>query len=123
MMEYNGYHGVVQFDESAETFHGRVVGIRDVITFEGRAVDELRKAFEDSVDDYLEFCQKLDRPPNKPYSGKLILRMPEELHRELDVVCSTMGSSMNQFVVQALGDALARTGIGRSKDELEIMGS
>ncbi len=103
MMEYNGYHGVVQFDESAETFHGRVVGIRDVITFEGRAVDELRKAFEDSVDDYLEFCQKLDRPPNKPYSGKLILRMPEELHRELDVVCSTTGSSTNQFVVQALG--------------------
>ncbi len=55
-MEYKGYVAEVEFDDKADVFHGEVINLRDVVTFEGETVDELRKAFQDSVDDYLEFC-------------------------------------------------------------------
>lgn len=55
-MEYKGYFARVEFDDEANIFHGEVINFRDVITFEGQSVDELRKAFIDSVEDYLEFC-------------------------------------------------------------------
>ena len=55
-MEYKGYTGIVEFDDEAEIFHGEVANLRAVITFQGRSVDELREAFEGSVDDYLEWC-------------------------------------------------------------------
>ena len=111
MVEYKGYCGVPTYDDTAKVFHGRVVGIRDVVTFEGRTVDELRKAFVDSVEDYLEFCRELKREPNKPYSGKFVLRMSKRLHRELDIACSATGSSMNKFVVESLEKALENVGV------------
>jgi predicted RNase H-like HicB family nuclease len=58
MLKYKGYHGKVEFDDQAGLFHGEVVDLRDVITFQGKSVDELEQAFRDSVDDYLEFCQQ-----------------------------------------------------------------
>lgn len=56
MMEYKGYFGQVEFDDEAGIFHGEIINIRDVVTFQGATVNELRKAFRDSVDDYLAFC-------------------------------------------------------------------
>jgi len=58
MMQYKGYTGRVEFDDEADLFHGEVIGLRDVITFQGRTVDEVKRAFHDSVDDYLAFCAK-----------------------------------------------------------------
>ena len=69
-MEYKGFLGVVQFDEQANIFHGDVVNTRDVITFQGESVGELRKAFEESIDDYLAFCKARGEEPEKPFSGK-----------------------------------------------------
>jgi len=57
MLNYKGYHGHIEFDDEAEIFHGEVVDTKDVITFQGRSVDDIAQAFKDSVDDYLEFCQ------------------------------------------------------------------
>ena len=66
MMEYKGYFGGVVFDAENNVFHGEVVGVRDVITFQGKSVSELRRAFRDSVDDYLEFCrQRGESPTNR----------------------------------------------------------
>src|SRR5690606_9741 len=70
MMEYKGYRARVEFDDEAELFHGEVIGTRDVITFQGRSVEELKTAFADSVDDYLEFCASQGKAPDKPYSGR-----------------------------------------------------
>jgi predicted HicB family RNase H-like nuclease len=55
-MTYKGYQSKVELDEKAGVFHGEVINIRDVITFQGTSVEESRQAFEDSVDDYLAFC-------------------------------------------------------------------
>lgn len=64
MLEYKGYQGVVEFDCEADVFFGEVVGLRDVITFEGRSVEELERSFRDSVDEYLKFCHELGRSPD-----------------------------------------------------------
>ena len=78
MMIYKGYKGKVDYDNEAKVFHGEVIGLRDVITFQGKTVEELEKAFKDSIDDYLEWCTKSGEKPEKPYSGELRLRMPSD---------------------------------------------
>ncbi len=97
-MKYKGYEGVVNYDEEAKLFHGEVIGLRDVITFQGTTVDELEQAFKDSVDDYLEFCKKKKRPPEKPFSGNLMLRISPEIHKEMTVEAKQRGLSLNAFL-------------------------
>jgi predicted HicB family RNase H-like nuclease len=72
MMTCNGYKAAVEYDEDAETFHGEVVDLRDVITFQGRSVSELKKAFAGSVEDYLAFCKERGEDPEKPFSGQFV---------------------------------------------------
>ena len=83
MMEHKGYIGWVGFDDEAEVFHGEVANLRDVITFEGRSVDELHQSFRDSVDDYLDWCAERGKEPDKPFSGKFVVRVDPEVHRSI----------------------------------------
>ena len=69
MMEYKGYIGKVEFDDEAEIFHGEVINTRDVITFQGTTVAEIKQAFHDSVEDYLDFCTQLGHEPEKPFTA------------------------------------------------------
>ena len=78
-MTYKGYRARVELDEQAGVFHGEIINTRDVITFQGSSVDELTRAFEDSVDDYLEFCSSRGEEPEKPFSGKFLVRVPPEV--------------------------------------------
>ncbi len=73
MLKHKGYIGIVEFDDEDEAFHGRVIGIRDVITFQGTSVEEIKEAFIDSVEDYLDFCEARGEEPEKPYCGKFVL--------------------------------------------------
>ena len=75
MMEYKGYYGVVKYDDEAEIFHGDVLLAKGAVTFQGKHVKELKKAFHDSVDEYLKFCEESGIEPEKPFSGKLVLRL------------------------------------------------
>lgn len=102
MMTYKGYCARVEFDEEAGVFHGEVLHLRDVVTFQGTSVDELRTALKDSVDDYLEFCQLEGRDPDRPYSGKLLVRLEPELHRAITGAAAKTGESLNTWVVTAL---------------------
>ena len=102
MMEYKGYFGNVTFDADNDLFHGEVVGIRDVVTFQGRSVEELRQAFHDSVDDYLEFCRQRGEPPEKPLSGRFVLRISPELHRRVYALATKEGQSLNSWIVSRL---------------------
>jgi predicted HicB family RNase H-like nuclease len=102
MMEYKGYFAKVEFDDEANTFHGEVINLRDVITFEGETVDELRKAFNDSIEDYLEFCAERGEDPEKPYSGKFLVRVGPELHKTIVIQARKNGKSLNTWVHDAL---------------------
>src|SRR6266481_8325655 len=79
MLEYKGYFGTVEADDGV--FAGRVSGLRGVITFEGATFAEIEQAFRDSIDDYLAFCAARGEPPDRPYSGKIPLRVSPETHR------------------------------------------
>lgn len=102
MLTYKGYVGHIEFDDEAEIFHGEVINIRDVVTFQGSSVDEIKKAFKESVDDYLEFCASRGEEPEKPYSGRLNLRLDPTLHREVSFVAKKHKVSLNQWIVTAI---------------------
>ena len=102
MMEYKSYMAKVEFDEKANIFHGEVINTRDVITFQGTEVSELRKAFEDSIEDYLEFCEQRGESPDRPFSGNFMVRIPPELHREITVLSRKAKTSLNAFVQSTL---------------------
>lgn len=102
MLKYKGYTGYVEFDDEARIFHGEVLDLRDVITFQGKSVEEIERAFRDSVDDYLEFCKQRGEEPDKPFSGRLMLRLPPHLHRKAYVSAKREGKSLNQWIEEKL---------------------
>jgi predicted HicB family RNase H-like nuclease len=106
MMEYKGYLAKVEFDDEANLFHGQVVNIRDVITFQGQSVDELRSALADSVEDYLEFCAQRNRDPEKPFSGRFLVRIDPVLHREIAIAASRAHQSINAWVTEVFQQAV-----------------
>jgi predicted HicB family RNase H-like nuclease len=108
MLEYKGYKGKVEYIEDANILHGEVLGTRDIITFQASNVKELQKAFHESVDDYLAFCEERGEAPEKPYSGKFVIRMPESVHRTLADYASTEGQSINSVVLQAVLEFLPK---------------
>jgi predicted HicB family RNase H-like nuclease len=101
-MKYKGYEAVITLDEAAGVFSGEVINTRDVITFQGASIQELKQAFEDSVEDYLEFCAERNEAPEKPVSGTLSLRMPPELHREISMEAKRQKKSLNSYIVDRL---------------------
>jgi predicted HicB family RNase H-like nuclease len=109
MMEYKGYFAKVEFDDEANIFHGEVINLKDVITFEGETVEELKQAFYDSVDDYLEFCAERGEDPDKPYSGKFVVRVKPELHKSIAIKARKSGKSLNSLVSEALSKAIEDT--------------
>jgi predicted HicB family RNase H-like nuclease len=106
MMEYKGYIGIVDYDDEARIFHGEVVNTRDVITFQGKSVDQLEKSFRDSINDYLRWCKEDGVNPEKPYSGKFNLRISPELHKQAALAAHKMNLSLNKFVEKALTDEI-----------------
>ncbi len=106
MLEYKGYIGNVEFDDEADTFYGEVINLRDVITFKGRTVDEIRKAFKESVDDYLEFCSERNESPEKPFSGKFTVRLNPELHRDIYFQAKKSHKSLNSWIAEILESAI-----------------
>lgn len=102
MMEYKGYIGSAVYDDEAEAFHGDVVNARDVITFQGQSVGELKQAFRDSVDDYLAFCAERGEEPEKPLSGRFNVRIDPRLHARLIARARAEGISLNTLVVRGL---------------------
>ena len=105
-MEYKGYIGKVEFDDEANVFHGEVINLRDVITFEANSVSGLWKAFRDSIDDYLEFCTERGEEPEKPFSGKFMIRVEPRLHRELVTRARLRNVSLNSLVHDTLEQAV-----------------
>ena len=105
MLNYKGYTGRAEYDDESGLLHGEVLDLRDVVTFQGRSVDDLETAFRDSIDDYLEFCAQRGEVPDKPFSGRLMLRLPPALHRRVYVRAQHEGKSLNQWISEWLEKA------------------
>lgn len=104
-MSHKGYFAKVEFDAEDRIFVGHVIGIRDVVGFHGKSVEELEKSFQEAVNNYLDACNKLDQKPNKPYSGNLMLRIPAEVHAAVAAAAEANGKSINQWAIGVLENA------------------
>lgn len=110
MIMYRGYIGQVTLDEEAGLLHGQVPNTRDVITFQGRSVRELHKALKHSVDDYIAFCAERGEDPDKPLSGRFVLRIDPALHREVTIAAAREGKSLNKWVAERLEREVVESG-------------
>lgn len=104
-MTYKGYAARVEFDARDNILVGRIAGIRDIVSFHAETVAELRAAFEGAVDDYVETCAKVGKAPEKSASGKMMLRVPPEVHGSALVAAEAAGKSLNQWAAEVLRDA------------------
>ena len=106
VLTYKGYHGRFEYDEDADIFHGQVMNLTDVITFQGRSIDELKQALADSVEDYLGFCAEEGKTPEKPYSGRFNVRLNPEVHQRIALEAARNGVSLNNWVAGILAKSV-----------------
>ena len=107
VMTYKDYSARIEYSDSDGCFVGHLAGIRDIVGFHGESVAELKKAFEESVDDYLVTCRKLKRSPQHPYSGKVMLRIDPAVHAKAAMLAEAEGKSLNAWAQEALQRAVA----------------
>jgi predicted HicB family RNase H-like nuclease len=106
-MHYKGYEAVIEYHEDADLFHGEVINLRDVITFQGASASELKEALAGSVDDYLAFCAERGEEPEKPFSGQFVVRTEPVLHKAISSAARRAGVSLNKWVVTTLERSLS----------------
>ena len=109
VMQYKGYIATLHFSAEDEVFHGKIIGINDLIIFEGSSVKELKKAFKESIEDYLETCRALKKSPDKTYKGSFNVRISSDLHREAAIFAAIKNMTLNDFVKNAIRFALSKS--------------
>lgn len=105
-MKYRGYIARIDFDSAVNVFAGRVLGMRESITFHGASVEELHEDFSFAVDHYLAECERAGIAPERPASGKLLLRLPADVHAATIVAAAAAGTSLNQWLAEVIGRAV-----------------
>ena len=107
LMECEGYHAKIEFDQEDQIFVGHVLGINDSINFHGRSVDELKEEFRNAVENYLDYCKRAGKEPEREYKGTFNVRIKPEQHRKIALYAANEGITINQFVARAIEDELA----------------
>ena len=102
MLTYKGYHAVTEYREDDRIIFGQVLNLTDTIVFEARSADEVEPAFHGAVDDYLDFCERLGKKPEKAYSGRFNVRIEPDVHRDAALLARASGGSLNDMVKEAL---------------------
>jgi predicted HicB family RNase H-like nuclease len=104
-VKFKGYYGSVELSIEDDCLHGRLLGIADIITYEGNTVHEIKAAFKEAVDDYLQLCKEIGKSPEKPYSGKVMFRIDPAVHAKAALAAELQGKSLNQWAQEVLSDA------------------
>jgi predicted HicB family RNase H-like nuclease len=105
IMSYKGYSARIEYDDEDAILFGQIAGIVDGVGFHAESVDDLRQAFHEAVDDYIETCAKLGKEPQKPYSGKMMFRVSPDIHRRAALAAELSGKSLNQWAEEVLAKA------------------
>jgi predicted HicB family RNase H-like nuclease len=103
-MNYKSYAARIEYSDEDDCFVGHIAGINDIVGFHANSVLELHTAFEESVEDYLQTCKKVGKLPQKPYSGKIMLRIPPEIHARIAMIAEARGKSLNSLVTDLLSN-------------------
>ncbi|MDR0251502.1 MAG: type II toxin-antitoxin system HicB family antitoxin [Burkholderiales bacterium] len=104
-MTIQGYTARIEFDDRDGIFVGRILGVRDIISFHADTVAGLRRQFRVAVNDYLADCAERGVAPEKPASGKMMLRVPPEIHAAASVAAQSAGKSLNQWASEVISHA------------------
>lgn len=120
-MQYREYSATIQYDDDDGLFFGDVMDLRDTITFSGSSVEELKHAFRHAVDDYIAFCEGRGEEPDKPFSGRFVLRLEPSLHRRASMAAGALQVSLNSFIARAVEREVSAVGSssGVSRSSLE----
>lgn len=105
-LKYKGFTAKIEFSADDGVFVGRVLGIDDIVIFHGRSVAELKKEFRDSIEFHLEICAKESRQVRRPHSGKVLFRLPAELHAKIAQAAASKGKSINEWGKEVLESAV-----------------
>ena len=105
LMTYKGYEAKVEYSEDDGCFIGRIAGIRAIVGFHGNSVAGLKKAFHVAVDNYVAVAVQRGEVPEKPFSGRMMLRLPSHVHARVSAAADRVGVSVNQWAAQALEQA------------------
>lgn len=108
LMKYKGYYGSVHFDANALIFYGKIEFIRALISYEGTNAKQLKKSFEDAINDYLVMCKEQKIEPEKPFKGSLNIRIGHELHKRVAIAAELSHLSINKFIANVLDQALKK---------------
>ncbi len=108
-MQYKGYLAAIEYDESVDLFHGRVVNAGDypIATFEAADVEGLKREFRISIDEYLAFCKEKGLEPERPYSGSVSIELGPALHRRAVLMSMEDGMSLNDWVKRAIEEKMS----------------
>lgn len=118
ILAYNGYYATLHYNAEDEVFYGKAFGIDDLISFEGTSVKELKKNFQEAIDDYLETCKELGKEPNKTYKGTFNVRITTDLHKEAALYASKNNITLNDFIKKAIQYALQNQEDMQRKDAM-----
>jgi len=106
IIKHKGYYATVHFSAEDEVFYGKILGINDLVTFEGSSVMELKSAFKEAIEDYIETCKAAGKEPEKTYKGSFNIRVSPHLHREAAFVALQKNITLNDFVQDAINYAV-----------------
>jgi len=106
LLEYKGYYAKVEYSPEDNVLFGKIEGINDLVTFESVSAEEIRSEFQDAVDDYLEFCERIGQAPDKTYSGSFNIRISPILHKQLAIDALKNNTTLNKTVETAIEDYL-----------------
>lgn len=104
-MKFKGYHGSIEFSIEDDCLYGHLLGIDDIISYEANSVKEIKTAFKEAVDDYLQHCKEIGKSPDKPYSGKVMFRIDPAVHAKAALAAQMKGISLNQWAEEVLAKA------------------
>jgi predicted HicB family RNase H-like nuclease len=110
-MNYKGYTASMVFDSEDKVIVGRVLDVDDIISFHGESVAEFETNFRAAIDDYLAASQALGSAPEKPASGKVMLRIAPEVHAAALKAAARSGTSLNKWAEAALGKAARKAAV------------
>lgn len=96
-MNYRGFTAKIEFSADDNVFFGRLLGTKDIVAFHGETVEELKDSMRESVDFYIEVCEREGKKMQKSYSGKVMFRLPDKLHAEIAEAATRHGKSINEW--------------------------
>jgi predicted HicB family RNase H-like nuclease len=108
-LQYKDYYATIHYSGEDEVFYGKILGINDLVTFEGNSVKDLKSAFKEAIIDYLQTCKDLKKEPEKIYKGSFNVRIPSELHKNASIFAAKFNMSLNEFIKIAIDYTLNKS--------------